>query len=78
MHFKPQFHTPNKKIDKLAGVNRPNSFVTNTPEPPKKSDGEKVTKPEVTNKLEQVESLDGASRGETPYGGGVNGAKHAE
>ena len=34
MHFKPNFHTPNKRITKLDGINRPPSFVE-TPDPAK-------------------------------------------
>ena len=31
MHFKPQYHTPKKSIDKLDGVNRPDSFIESKP-----------------------------------------------
>lgn len=91
MHFKPNFHTPNKRISKLDGINRPPSFVE-TPNPAKEKnsystptgdgkvtpDAKKLEEEEEAscqnqidekvNKLEQVESLDGA--------GGSGAAKH--
>ena len=91
MHFKPNFHTPNKRISKLDGINRPPSFVE-TPNPAKEKKsystptGEDRGTPDAmlaeekeeascqnqiddkVNKLEQVESLDGA--------GGSGAAKH--
>ena len=48
MHFKPNFHTPNKRISKLDGIKRPPSFVE-TPNPTKEKKsystptGDKVT-----------------------------------